>query len=84
MIGSHLGIGYTLLVEREVTVFAIHVYLDALAIFDLGLRYTFNGFLQLSLDCDNVLDKTYYIGGSFYVPYQGLGRMAMATLSFQM
>lgn len=58
--------------------------LDALAIFDLGLRYTFNGFLQLSLDCDNVLDKTYYIGGSFYVPYQGLGRMAMATLSFQM
>lgn len=59
-------------------------HLDAFSIFDLGLRYAYNDFFQLSLDCDNVLDKTYYIGGSFYVPYQGLGRVAMATLSFQL
>jgi len=51
------------------------------AIVDLGLKYTYNDFLQLSLDCDNVFDTTYYIGGSFYLPYQAPGRIAMATLS---
>ncbi len=54
------------------------------ALVDLGLKYTYNDAIQLSLDCDNLFDKTYYIGGSFYIPYQGLGRMVMATVSFKL
>lgn len=54
------------------------------AIVDLGLKYSYRDTIQLSLDCDNLFDKTYYIGGSFYIPYQGLGRMVMATVSFKL
>ena len=54
------------------------------ALVDLGLKYTYSDAIQLSLDCDNLLDKTYYVGGSFYIPYQGLGRMVMATVSFKL
>ena len=54
------------------------------ALVDLGLKYTYNDAIQLSLDCDNLFDKTYYVGGSFYIPYQGLGRMVMATVSFKL
>ena len=54
------------------------------AIVDLGLKYTYHNAIQLSLDCDNVFDKTYYVGGSFYVPYQQLGRTLMATVSFKL
>jgi outer membrane receptor protein involved in Fe transport len=36
----------------------------------------------VSLDCDNVFDKTYYIGGTSYFPYQYPRRMVMGTLSF--
>ncbi len=54
------------------------------ALVDLGLKYTYSDAIQLSLDCDNLLDKTYYVGGSFYVPYQALGRMVMATVSFKL
>ena len=54
------------------------------AVVDLGLKYTYRDAIQLSLDCDNLFDKTYYIGGSFYVPYQALGRNVMATVSFKL
>ena len=54
------------------------------AIVDLGLKYTYRDAIQLSLDCDNLFDKTYYVGGSFYVPYQALGRNVMATVSFKL
>ena len=54
------------------------------AIFDLGLKYSYHEFIQLSLDCDNLFDKTYYVGGSFYHPYQALGRTLMATVSFKL
>ena len=54
------------------------------ALVDVGLKYTYNDAIQLSLDCDNLFDKTYYVGGSFYIPYQGLGRMVMATVSFKL
>ena len=54
------------------------------ALVDLGLKYTYSDAIQLSLDCDNLFDKTYYIGGSFYVPYQALGRNVMATVSFKL
>ena len=58
--------------------------LSSNAIVDLGLKYTYRDAIQLSLDCDNLFDKTYYVGGSFYIPYQGLGRMVMATVSFKL
>ena len=54
------------------------------ALVDLGLKYTYSDAIQLSLDCDNLFDKTYYIGGSFYVPYQAHGRTLMATVSFKL
>ena len=54
------------------------------AIVDLGLKYSYQDAIQLSLDCDNVFDRSYYIGGSFYVPYQALGRTLMATVSFKL
>ena len=58
--------------------------LSSNAIFDLGLKYSYHEAIQLSLDCDNLFDKTYYVGGSFYVPYQALGRTVMATISFKL
>ena len=54
------------------------------ALVDVGLKYTYSDAIQLSLDCDNLFDKTYYIGGSFYVPYQAHGRTLMATVSFKL
>lgn len=54
------------------------------ALVDLGLKYTYRDAIQLSLDCDNLFDKTYYIGGSFYIPYQAQGRNVMATVSFKL
>ena len=53
------------------------------AIVDLGLKYSYNNTIQLSLDCDNLFDKTYYVGGSFYVPYQTQRRNVMATVSLK-
>ena len=58
--------------------------LSGKAIVDLGLKYSYHDVVQLSLDCDNLFDKTHYIGGSFYLPYQALGRTMMATVSFKL
>ena len=54
------------------------------AILDLGLKYGYHDTLQLALDLDNVFDRTYYIGGSFYLPYTALGRTLMATISLNL
>ena len=54
------------------------------AIVDLGLKYSYRDAIQLSLDCDNVFDRSYYIGGSFYVPYRAQRRTMMATVSFKL
>ena len=54
------------------------------AIVDLGLKYSYRDAIQLSLDCDNVFDRSYYVGGSFYVPYRAQGRTMMATVSFKL
>ena len=54
------------------------------AIVDLGLKYNYHDAIHLSLDCDNLFDKTYYVGGSFYVPYRASGRTVMATVSFKL
>ena len=54
------------------------------AIVDLGLKYSYRDAIQLSLDCDNVFDKSYFVGGSFYVPFRAQGRTVMATVSFKL
>ena len=54
------------------------------AIVDLGLKYTYRNAIQLSLDCDNLFDRNYFVGGSFYVPYRANGRTLMATVSFKL
>lgn len=56
--------------------------LSGYTLLDLGMKYRYGHTLQVSLDCDNVFDKTYYIGGTSYFPYQYPRRMVMGTLSF--
>ena len=54
------------------------------AIVDLGLKYSYRDAIQLSLDCDNLFDRNYFVGGSFYVPYRANRRTVMATVSFKL
>jgi outer membrane receptor protein involved in Fe transport len=50
---------------------------------DIGLRYQPTKIIQLAIDVDNLLNTTYYVGGTTYFPYQRPGRTAMATLSLK-
>lgn len=50
---------------------------------DMGLRYQPTKIIQLAIDVDNLLNTTYYVGGTTYFPYQRPGRTAMATLSLK-
>ncbi len=54
------------------------------AIVDLGLKYSYHDAIHLSFDCDNLFDRNYFVGGSFYVPYRASGRTVMATVSFKL
>ena len=58
--------------------------LDAYTLLDLGLKYSFNNTLQLAVECDNVFNKTYYIGGTSYFPYQYPRRVFMTSLAFKL
>ena len=58
--------------------------LSGIALADLGFKYSYRDVVQLSLDCDNVFDRSYFIGGSFYVPYRANRRTVMATVSFKL
>lgn len=60
------------------------IYLGERAIVDLGLRYNFRQFLQMSVECNNLLNTNYSIGGTSYFPYQRLGRTFMGTLSIKL
>jgi iron complex outermembrane receptor protein len=59
-------------------------YMDSRAIVDLGVRYDYNKRVNLSVDCENLLNTSYYIGGTFYVPYLYPGRTIMGTIAFTM
>lgn len=59
-------------------------YLDGRALVDLGLKYGYSDFMQLSLDCDNVFNTHYEIGGTHYIPFRYPGRILMGTLSFKL
>lgn len=59
-------------------------YLSGTALFDLRLKYNYNNMILLSLDCDNVFNTTYEIGGTSYLPYQYPGRILMGTVAFRL
>ena len=58
-------------------------YLDGRALVDLGLKYNYGDFMQFSLDCDNVFNTHYEIGGTHYIPFRYPGRIVMGTISFK-
>lgn len=59
-------------------------HLSGTALLDLRLKYNYNNKIQLSLDCENVFNTIYEIGGTSYLPYQYPGRILMGTVSFKL
>ena len=59
-------------------------YLSANALADIRLKYNYGSLLQFSVDCDNILDTHYEIGGTSYLPYQYPGRILMATIALKL
>ena len=59
-------------------------YLNGYTLLDLRLKYNYNNHIDFSLDCDNVFNTSYEIGGTSYFPYKYLGRNVMATVSFKL
>jgi len=59
-------------------------YLSGYTLLDLRLKYNYNNHIDFSLDCDNVFNTSYEIGGTSYFPYKYLGRNVMATVSFKL
>jgi len=59
-------------------------YLDGRMLVDLQLKYQYNDIMQLSLDCDNLFNTSYEIGGTSYFPYKYPGRILMGTISFRL
>ena len=60
-------------------------YVDATMLFDLGLKYCYRNHLQLSLDCENILNTDRYLCGPNQVnqPMFQRGRTLMASISYQ-
>ncbi len=80
---SYISKTYHKINERHQPVEPIISY-DGRFLIDLGLKYKYHNILQLSADVENLLNKTYYVGGTTNFPYQHLGRFAMATLAFNL
>ena len=59
-------------------------YLNERTLVDLRLKYDYNKTMQLSLDCDNVFNTCYEIGGTSYIPYRYPGRTLMGTVAFKL
>lgn len=60
-------------------------YVDGTMLFDLGMKYGYRNHLQLSLDCENILNTDRYLCGSNLrkQPMFQRGRMLMASISYQ-
>ena len=58
-------------------------HLDARALVNVGLSYDYKQTIQFTVDCDNVFNTTYHIGGTSYFPYQYPGRTVMGTVAFK-
>ena len=59
-------------------------YLPNRTLLDLRLKYDYNNTIQFSLDCDNVFNTIYEIGGTSYLPYRYLGRTLLGTVAFKL
>ena len=59
-------------------------HLSGHALLDLRLKYNYSNMIQMSLDCENVFNTIYEIGGTSYIPYQYPGRIVMGTVSFRL
>jgi len=59
-------------------------FLDRRVIFDAGLKYTYKKHLQLSLDCENLLNTNRYVVGPRWemYPERQRGRNLMASIAF--
>ena len=64
---------------------ATDFYVDGTMLFDLGMKYGYRNHLQLSLDCENILNTDRYLCGSNLrkQPMFQRGRMLMASISYQ-
>ena len=49
---------------------------------DAGLSYHLGNFMEVSVDVENIFNKTYFVGGTTHFPYQRSGRKAMASVMF--
>ena len=60
-------------------------YVDGTMLFDLGMKYDYRNHLQLSLDCENILNTDRYLCGSNLrkQPMFQRGRTLMASISYQ-
>ena len=63
---------------------ATDFYVDGTMLFDLGMKYGYRNYLQLSLDCENILNTDRYLCGSYLKkhPIFQRGRTLMASISF--
>ena len=59
-------------------------YLSGYTLLGLRIKYNYNNHIDFSLDCDNVFNTSYEIGGTSYFPYKYPGRIIMGTLSFKL
>ena len=50
---------------------------------DIGVKFQFRKSIQLAVDCENLFNHHYFVGGTHYFPYQRPGRTFMATLSLK-
>lgn len=59
--------------------------LDKTLVFDLGIKYTFWGHLQIGFDCENVFDTNRFLSGPNYnmYPYRQRGRTIMGSVAYQ-
>ena len=60
-------------------------FIDGKWLFDLGIKYGYKQRLQISLDCENILNTDHYICGPNiqFTPKFQRGRTLMASLSYQ-
>lgn len=58
--------------------------LDGYVVGDLSLKFSRKNWLMLSVDCENIFNQRYEIGGTTYFPYQMPGRTIMGTLALNL
>ena len=72
---------YNKISERRTPAVPI-VALDGRFLLDAGLNYRLGKLMEVSVDVENIFNKTYFVGGTTHFPYQRMGRMAMGSIMF--